>query len=102
MVRRANWGRTQFLRAALVRRIAVSATPSGHSFGNAPISRRNAACTPRSVPSNALRRGELVRIRDQRWAIAETVPHPDATVVTVVGCDRSNRGSRARYLLPFE
>ena len=54
------------------------------------------------MPSSALRRGELVRIRDQRWTISETAPHPDATVVTVVGCDRSNRGRRARYLLPFE
>jgi ERCC4-related helicase len=30
------------------------------------------------------------------------VPYESATVLTVVGCDRTNRGSRTRYLLPFE
>ena len=48
------------------------------------------------------RRGDVVRIRDQRWSVSESTPYADATVVTVVGCDRDNRGARARYLLPFE
>lgn len=51
-----------------------------------------------SVP----RRGDVVRIRDERWTVAETLPYDTATVLTVVGSDRTNRGSRARYLLPFE
>src|SRR5687767_15785570 len=51
-----------------------------------------------SVP----RRGDVVRIRDERWTVAETLPCDTATVLTVVGSDRTNRGSRARYLLPFE
>ena len=51
-----------------------------------------------SVP----RRGDVVRIRDQRWTVAETSPFDTTTVLTVVGSDRRNRGSRARYLLPFE
>jgi superfamily II DNA or RNA helicase len=51
-----------------------------------------------SVP----RRGDVVRIRDQRWTVAETLPFDTTTVLTVVGSDRTNRGSRARYLLPFE
>ena len=51
-----------------------------------------------SVP----RRGDVVRIRDERWTVAETLPFDTTTVLTVVGSDRTNRGSRARYLLPFE
>jgi superfamily II DNA or RNA helicase len=43
-----------------------------------------------------------VRIRDERWTVSDTILHRDTTVLTVVGCDHSNRGSRARYLLPFE
>ena len=52
--------------------------------------------------ASVLRRGDVVRIRDQRWTVAETVPYETATVLTVVGSDRTNRSSRARYLLPFE
>jgi superfamily II DNA or RNA helicase len=44
----------------------------------------------------------VVRIRDQRWTVTETIPFADAAVIAVVGCDRRNRGQRARYLLPFE
>jgi superfamily II DNA or RNA helicase len=48
------------------------------------------------------RRSEVVRIRDERWTVTEAIPFVDATVIAVVGCDRCNRGQRARYLLPFE
>ena len=54
------------------------------------------------MPASAPQRGDVVRIRDERWTVAESSPHRDATVLTVVGCDRANRGCRARYLLPFE
>ena len=54
------------------------------------------------MPASAPQRGDLVRIRDERWTVSDTVLHRDSTVLTVVGCDHSNRGSRARYLLPFE
>ncbi len=47
-------------------------------------------------------RGEVVRIRDERWTVAESAAHPTVTLLTVVGCDRLNRGVRARFLLPFE
>lgn len=54
------------------------------------------------VASGLLRRGDLVRIRDERWTIAGLVSHGDTTVITAHGCDRSNRGARATYLLPCE
>jgi superfamily II DNA or RNA helicase len=50
----------------------------------------------------ALTRGDIVRIRDERWSVAESSAYAETTIVTVVGCDRANRGIRARYLLPFE
>lgn len=56
----------------------------------------------RTVPALALNRGDVVRIRDERWTVAECAVYTDTTLVTVVGCDRTNRGIRARYLLPFE
>ncbi len=49
-----------------------------------------------------LTRGDVVRIRDERWSVAESSAFRETTIVTVVGCDRANRGIRARYLLPFE
>ena len=48
------------------------------------------------------RRGDVVRIRDERWTVAESALYASATIVTVVGCDRDNRGTRARYVLPCE
>jgi superfamily II DNA or RNA helicase len=48
------------------------------------------------------RRGDVVRIRDERWTVWESALYGDATIVTVVGCDRDNRGTRARYILPCE
>jgi len=48
------------------------------------------------------RRGDVLRIRDERWAVAESTPYQNTTLITAIGCDRSNRGTRARYLLPFE
>ncbi len=50
----------------------------------------------------APRRGDVVRIRDERWTVTETLPYKDATILTVVGCGRANGGSRTRYILPFE
>ena len=54
------------------------------------------------MAADAPRRGDVVRIRDERWTISESAPYANATVITVVGCDRDNRATRARYLLPFE
>ena len=49
-----------------------------------------------------LKRGDIIRVRDERWTITESSAYSNTTVVTVVGCDRLNRGTRTRYLLPFE
>lgn len=54
------------------------------------------------VAAPAPRRGDVVRIRDERWTVTETLPCEDATILAVVGCGRANRGNRARYILPFE
>ena len=50
----------------------------------------------------AIKRGDVIRIRDERWTVTESSAFRDTTIVTVVGCDRTNRGTRTRYLLPFE
>lgn len=49
-----------------------------------------------------LRRGEIVRIRDERWSVARHQQGADVTILDVCGCDRTNRGIRTRFLLPFE
>ena len=54
------------------------------------------------MAAHALRRGDVVRIRDERWTVTETLPYENATILTVVGCGRANRGRRTRYILPFE
>jgi superfamily II DNA or RNA helicase len=46
--------------------------------------------------------GDLVRIRAERWRVLGWLPYDDAAVVDVAGCDRTNRGTVARFLLPFE
>jgi superfamily II DNA or RNA helicase len=48
------------------------------------------------------RRGEIVRIRDERWVVCGQVAHESGAIVDVRGCDRTNRGLRTRFLLPFE
>ena len=50
----------------------------------------------------ALAPGETVRIRDQRWIVTRQTPGVDASVLEVRGRDRSNRDTRAAFLLPFE
>src|SRR5688572_22470803 len=49
-----------------------------------------------------LRRGEIVRIRDEQWSVCHHVRHSETAIVDVRGCSRTNRGLRARFLLPFE
>jgi superfamily II DNA or RNA helicase len=50
----------------------------------------------------ALAPGETVRIRDQRWVVTRQTPGVSASVLEVQGRDRSNRDTRAAFLLPFE
>src|SRR5687768_9821488 len=54
------------------------------------------------VSDPLLRRGDVVRIRDERWSVWRHVTHGAAAVVEVRGCDRTNRGIHARFLLPVE
>ncbi|MGH9257100.1 MAG: DEAD/DEAH box helicase [Vicinamibacterales bacterium] len=49
-----------------------------------------------------LRCGDLVRIRGERWRIDRQVSFGDVATIDAAGCGPSNRGERARFLLPFE
>ncbi|MBI2185927.1 MAG: DEAD/DEAH box helicase [Acidobacteria bacterium] len=50
----------------------------------------------------ALRCGDVVRIRGERWRIVRHVTHDGAAVVDAAGCGATNRASRATFLLPCE
>ena len=54
------------------------------------------------MPPARLRRGEVVRIREERWSVCRCVQHAAVAVIDVRGCDRSNRGIETRFLLPFD
>jgi len=54
------------------------------------------------VPASSFARGDTVRIRDERWTVTGQTSGIDACVLDVRGHDRSNRGARASFLLPFE
>ena len=59
------------------------------------------------VQRRQLRAGDAVRIRGERWRIAAESPYDSAStdavsIVDVDGSDPSNRGTRARFILPFE
>lgn len=43
-----------------------------------------------------------MRIRGERWRVLDGTVYGDARVLTVQGCERTNQGVRARFLLPFE
>ena len=49
-----------------------------------------------------LHRGDIVLIRDERWTVRRHHQRGAVAIVDVCGCDRSNRGVHARFLLPFE
>jgi len=49
-----------------------------------------------------VRPGAAVRIRDERWRVAAESPFGAASIIEVDGCDATNEGVRARFLLPFE
>jgi superfamily II DNA or RNA helicase len=54
------------------------------------------------MPAVSLRRGDVISARDERWTIERHAAYAGATVVDVRGCERGNRGVRARFILPFE
>src|SRR5437870_3690378 len=49
-----------------------------------------------------LRAGDAVRIRGERWRIAAQSTFDSVSIVDVDGCDATNRGTRARFIVPFE
>jgi len=49
-----------------------------------------------------LRTGDTVRIRDERWRVAAESSFGAASIIEVDGCDVTNHGTRARFLLPCE
>ena len=97
-----DWSSTQILPSAAPHRYADSTIDRPGPREIRAVSARNDVCTTTGVPAPAPQRGDVVRIRDERWTVAESSPHRHTTVLTVVGCDRANGGCRARYLLPFE
>ena len=49
-----------------------------------------------------LRAGDAVKIRKERWRVAAESPFGAISIIEVNGCDATNHGVRARFLLPFE
>ena len=46
--------------------------------------------------------GDVVRIRDARWRVSRATRYDATAVIDVLGIDRSNAGTHARFVLPFE
>jgi superfamily II DNA or RNA helicase len=46
--------------------------------------------------------GDAVWIRGERWRIAARSSFDEGSILDVDGCDTTNQGTRARFLLPFE
>ena len=49
-----------------------------------------------------LHAGDAVKIRNERWRVAAEASFGAVSIVEVDGCDATNHGIRARFLLPFE
>ena len=54
------------------------------------------------MTATALRPGDVVRIRDERWIVTRYVQGAHGALIEVRGRDRTNRGAPASFLLPFE
>ncbi|HXE80773.1 MAG TPA: DEAD/DEAH box helicase, partial [Vicinamibacterales bacterium] len=50
----------------------------------------------------ALRAGDVVRIRDERWLVVRHTRFDTASIIEVRGADSSNRRARTAFVLPFE
>jgi superfamily II DNA or RNA helicase len=46
--------------------------------------------------------GDAVKIRNERWRVAAESSFGAISIIDVDGCDATNHGVRARFLLPFE
>ena len=49
-----------------------------------------------------LHAGDAVKIRNERWRVAGESAFGAISIIDVDGCDATNHGVRARFLLPFE
>ena len=49
-----------------------------------------------------VRPGDIVRIRGERWRVAARDCHEATAILDAEGCDATNRGACARFILPFE
>jgi superfamily II DNA or RNA helicase len=49
-----------------------------------------------------LRRGDIVRIRGQRWRVVRHTSYDGTALLEVTGCDRGNGQDDARFLIPFD
>lgn len=49
-----------------------------------------------------LRTGDAITVRQERWRVEALLEYPGSSIVDVDGCDHNNRGTRARFILPFE
>jgi len=54
------------------------------------------------MPDVRLRAGCRVRIRGEHWRVAVTSSFESVSILDVDGCDATNQGTRARFILPFE
>jgi superfamily II DNA or RNA helicase len=54
------------------------------------------------MPHVPLRAGCRVRIRGEHWRVAVTSSFESVSILDVDGCDATNHGTRARFILPFE
>ncbi len=48
------------------------------------------------------RPGDAVWIRGERWRLAARASFDEVSVIDVDGCDATNHGTRARFIVPFE
>jgi superfamily II DNA or RNA helicase len=49
-----------------------------------------------------IRRGNIVRIRGERWRVSRLTHQGEVAIAEVAGFDATNRGTTTRFLLPFE
>jgi superfamily II DNA or RNA helicase len=54
------------------------------------------------VGQTRLHAGDAVKIRNQRWRVAAESSFGAISIIDVDGCDATNHGVTARFLLPFE
>jgi len=54
------------------------------------------------MPDVPLRAGCRVRIRGEHWRVTARSSFEGVSILDVDGCDSTNHGTHARFILPFE